>query len=323
MPDHRGHDQPLASGDTVIVVGGTGLIGPPLARALAAIGLDVVVVSRNPAAEGVLPGSARHICTDRSELPTLIETWDKIPVLGVVDVIAEQPGEVSPLLEAAAPFPGRTVIIGSAAVLGPRPRGVLHAEDVEPAPASGDMRAKLAIERLAQDHHRAGRATVDLRCSYPYGPGHGPMTPLGRDVGLFSKLARHDPITWVEEDDLAPIQPLWAPDLAAAIAALITRPAKPAALYHVAGPEIVSWDEYLRLLAAGAWPQERLRRVPVTTLIDRHPEAWWLRDHLRTAPLLDDSRMRREVFACTTRLTDAVGRWASWCRSFDHAAPRC
>lgn len=321
MAELRHGDRPLASGDLVIIVGGTGLIGPPVARELATLGLDTIVLSRRPPSAGSIPGDARHLRMDRSELPPALERGTVAGLdlggrtLGIVDVIAEQPDEVAPLLEAAARWPGRTVIIGSAAVLGPRPRGELHTEDTEPAPASDDMRAKLAIERLVTEHHRAGRASVNLRCAYPYGPGHGPMTPLGRDLGLFAKLERHEAVTWVEEDALAPLQPLWTRDLARAIAALLTRPDKPATVYHIAGPEVLSWDKYLHTLAMDAWPQRALRRAPVAALLEQHPEAWWLRDHLRHAPLLDDSRLRREVYAPATRLGDVVDRWASWCRA--------
>ena len=306
-------------GDSVILVGGTGLIGLATAKVLAGRGLLPIAISRHDPAPGLLPSSARHHRLDRTELPSLLAPTEGSPLaltgrtLGVVEILAEETSHVRELLEAIESHAGRTVAIGSAAALGPSPRGKMNAEEEPPRPNSDDMRTKVAIEALLAEHHETGRASINLRCAYPYGPGHGPMTPLGRDPELFEKLSRHESISWVESGGLAPLQPLWVDDLAEAITELLLRPEKPETLYHIAGPEVLSWGAYLRALSRGSWPQRNLHRPSVASLQAENPEAWWLRDHLPHSPLLDDTRLRRDVYACTTKLSQVADLWAADC----------
>ncbi len=305
-------DRPLGPGDAVLIVGGAGLIGRFVAHRAAAAGLRPLVVARSPAAPGVLPPEAEHLQLDRRALPRAMRDWPPGP-LGVVEVLAEGPEEISPLLTATARCPGRFIAIGSASVLGRMPRGRRYSEGAVPAPHTEAMERKRTVERLLAEVHRRGRTTLTLRCAYPYGPGHGPMTPLGRDLRLFEKLDRHREIQWIERGALSPIQPLWAGDLARAIVALLTRAERPGPLYNIAGPRVLSWWKYVEVLARGRWPQSNLVASPLSELLARNPDAWWLRDYLPHAPLLDDSLLRREVFACETRLDETVEGWAEWC----------
>jgi nucleoside-diphosphate-sugar epimerase len=313
-PDESTVDRPLIPSDEVLIVGGAGLIGSFLARALIGAGLRPIVVSRSDPQPGIIPDGTSHLRMDRIDLPKHIQSWTQRP-LGVVEVLAEGPAEIAPLLAATAPFPGRFVAIGSASVLGRSPRGIKHDERSLPAPHTEVMARKLGVERLLAEHHRRGRACFTLRCAYPYGPGHGPMTPLGRDRELFRKLEHHQQITWIEPEALAPIQPLWAGDLAQAIVALLTLTAKPEPLYNVAGPEVMSWDGYLEVLARDRWPQRRLERPSLAELLERAPDAWWLEKYLPKAPLLDDSLIRRHAFAPLTTLAEVVEDWANWCKA--------
>ncbi len=315
--DLDGSDRPLQPGDSVVLVGGTGLIGVALARATARRGLVPIAVSVDELSSGQLPSTARHLLMERADLPEMLDTKGASPLdlpgraLGVVEILAEDLDDVTALLDVTKRYAGRSVAIGSASVLGPCVRGARNSEDVVPRPNTELMRTKLAIEALFAEHHGKGRACVNLRCAYPYGPGHPPMTPLGRDPELFHKLERHEPFVWVEEEGLAPIQPLWADDLAEAIAELLVRPRKPSTLYNIAGPEVLSWDDYLRVLARGRWPQRNMERRSVDTLQAENPNAWWLHDHLPYAPTLDDSLLRRDVYSCETKLSDVVDEWAS------------
>ncbi|MDP1832277.1 MAG: TIGR01777 family oxidoreductase [Geothrix sp.] len=59
----------------VVVAGGTGLVGRPLVRALAGMGVQVTVLSRNPASQ-ILPAGARAQGWD--DLPALLEGADAI-----------------------------------------------------------------------------------------------------------------------------------------------------------------------------------------------------------------------------------------------------
>lgn len=303
----------------MLVVGGTGLIGRALGTALVAAGLRPVLVARRDVAPELIATGARLLRAERSTLPTLLASsavcGDAARPIGIVDVLAGGTDEVAPLLEAVAGRPGRCVAIGSAAVFGQAQRGVRYAETTPPQPATEPMRRKLAVERLMADLHARGCAATVLRIAYPYGPGHGPLTPLGRMRDLFERLDGSGPIDWVAPGAFAPLQPLWAGDLARAVAALLVRPAPPRPLYHVAGPDVIDWDDYLRLLARGRPLAGRVRRHEADALQAINPAAWWIAHHLRQAPLLDDTLLRREVLACDTGLAEAVPAWAAWCTS--------
>lgn len=303
----------------MLVVGGTGLIGRALAGALVDAGLQPLLAARHEPAPGLLPAGARFVGADRVELPMLIGSGrilagPTLP-LGVVDVLATGPQETAPLLQSLGRRRGRFVAIGSAAVYGQALRGLRYGEATVPLPSTEPMRRKLALEQLIAAHSASGRGATMLRVAYPYGPGHGPLTPLGRTRELFARLAGGDPVDWVAPGEFAPLQPLAAADLARAIVALLTRddPVRP--LYHVAGPEIVDWGEYLRLLARGNPLDGRVRLHRADALMAMNPAAWWIGSHLRQAPLLDDAPLRREVYACDTRLVDALPEWAAWCSS--------
>lgn len=323
-----GPDRPLAPGDPLLLVGGTGLVGRALARAAAEQSLLPLVVSRTPPPAGLLPPQARHLACDAQDLPDLLAAG-RLPSLGspgaplgVVHVPARDDRELRPLLQALAGRPGRLVALSSAAVFGHATPGRLHAAHDPPAPATAAMRGKVALERLLGDAHAAGSGTLALRLAYPYGPGHGPLTPLGRDRALFGRLQRGECVTWVLPGALAPLQPLWVEDLAGAILALLCHDGRPAPLYHAAGPQILSWDAYLDALArAVAAPPPRIRALTVKELLaGAAPGAVqirWLAEYLRDSPLLDDRRLRTEVYPCATRLADAAPLWAAWCLSGD------
>jgi len=327
-------DRPLGEGDPVLLVGGTGLVGRALCAELARQGLVPLVVSRRPPPTGLLPPRVRHFALPVEQLPAALAAGQLAPAtappaapLGVVEILAGRAAGVRSLLRACRGRSGRFVGLSSAAVLGRAAPGKLHREEDPPLPATAAMRSKLSVEQLLAAAHARGSSTVALRLAYPYGPGHGPLTPLGRDRALFARLEQGEQLTWTLPGELAPLQPLWVEDLAAAIVALLRRPGRPRPLYHVAGPQILSWDGYLAVLAGavGARPP-RLRAMPADELIAEGRVAggpgssgpgWhrWLAAYLRHAPLLDDGRLRREVFACTTPLAAAAPRWAGWCLS--------
>jgi len=312
-------DAALSAGDEVLVVGGTGLIGRALAAALLAAGVRPLLVARHDPPSGVVVPGARCLRADRRELPALIDSGALLReherALGVVDVLAGGADEVGPLLAALSARRGRLVAIGSAAVFGQAVRGLRHAETAAPQPATDAMRRKVALEQLVTDVHRRTQAACVLRIAYPYGPGHGPLTPLGRARDLFERLHGDGPIDWVAAGVFAPLQPLAVGDLARVIVALLTRPAPPPPLLHVAGPETLDWDAYLQCLVQGRALGSRLRLHDVGALLAMQPQARWIVEYLRDAPLLDDGALQGLGLACRTPLAAAVPAWAEWCRS--------
>jgi nucleoside-diphosphate-sugar epimerase len=122
----------------ILVVGGTGFLGPPLVRRLAGMGHDVAVLHRGNARVD-LP--AKRIITDRRDLPFLRPRVDII-----VDLILSSGAQARALMEAYRGIAQRVVAASSIDVY--RACGVLHGSEdgpLEPVPLTEDspLRTKL------------------------------------------------------------------------------------------------------------------------------------------------------------------------------------
>ncbi len=316
-------DRALRPGDNVLVVGGTGLLGRALAAVLGASRLRVVSVSRNRPAGGALPAGCVHVPLAANDVPAwlgspaALELLPSLSPLAVVDVLSDSGRATAALLNALDGRLGRFVGISSASVLGAGEPGRAYSESDPPVPTSPPMEAKLEVERTVRSAaEQRGVAASCLRLAYPYGPGHGPLTPLGRDRQLFASLRRNDPIDWIAPGVLPPLQPVWSGDVAWAVHALLTRRARPRPLYHLAGPRTGAWADYRAARRAALGSRSPVRHHGVAALLEgAGARGHWLRHYLPDAPLLDDRRLRNEVYACRTELGDTVAHWANWALS--------
>jgi nucleoside-diphosphate-sugar epimerase len=122
----------------VLVIGGTGFIGPPLVRQVAAMGHDVAVLHRGNAKVD-LP--AEHIHADRRDLPSLKPKADV-----VVDLILSSGAQARALMDTFRGIAQRVVAASSMDVY--RACGILHGSEegpLEPVPLTEEspMRARL------------------------------------------------------------------------------------------------------------------------------------------------------------------------------------
>lgn len=316
-------DRALRPGDTVVVVGATGLLGRAVAAVCVAEGLRVVAVSRTPPPDEVLPPTCVHVAIAASAVPAWLAGSEGQQLvapespLGLIDVLSEAEEATCALLDALDGRLGRFVALSSASVLGPGAGERRYREADPPAPATDVMQAKLRVEQAVRAAaEQRGVGATCLRLAYPYGPGHGPLTPLGRNRELFACLQRHDPVDWITPGVLPALQPLWSGDVAWSVHALLTRAERPRPLYHAAGPRAWAWDDYLGALSASVRSHSPVRSRSIEELLgDAGAAGHWLRHYLPTAPLLDDSRLRQEVYACRTELSEVVGHWSTWALS--------
>ena len=112
---------------TVMVLGATGFIGPPLVRALLAAGRDVVAVSRRPAPS---QAGVASLAMDRSDATAIARAAHRHGVEAVIDLLAMSLPATAPLIDALAGRVGRYVLASSGDVY--RQYGALHR--LEPAP---------------------------------------------------------------------------------------------------------------------------------------------------------------------------------------------
>lgn len=117
------------------------------------------------------------------------------------------------------------------------------------ASANAYLRAKAAAERLLE---QTGVPTTIFRCLHVYGPPEAP----GPTAGAF--LAKGGRSVLVLGSGRQAIEPLFIGDVVAAILGALA-PAAPSGVFELAGPERMSFDEFVAALNP---PGTRLRHLP-------------------------------------------------------------
>lgn len=185
-----------------IITGGTGAVGPAIARAFQEVGYAVTVASRTAPAKGALPEGARHAHLDVAEDGSYGALYDGVDVVVHLASLLHNnhPGEsLRPAYErvnvagtrkvmqhARAGGVRRVIVASSISVYG-YDRGELLTEASEPHPDTLYGQTKLEAEKVALDStDGSGQqlATV-VRLSAVYGPGM-----KGNYMTLLHALAR-------------------------------------------------------------------------------------------------------------------------------------
>jgi len=272
----------------VVVVGGTGCGGRAVVSALRRSGHRVLSISRGQ------NGTRPDITCDRHNTTKLQGILDDFQPTVVVDQVAYSPRDVTTLLSCFPATVQRYIFISSAIVYGPggaRP----YAETDPTRPEGPAASAKLEAETQARTWTKPGRTTICLRLGWLYGPGHAPLTPLGRDPSLPDRLLGQEAIH-LPADDPPNVQPWFAEDHGRLVNDLISVN-NPPELLNAAAQESYSWAE---LIAAWAdtvgGPPPRFVPCSDENLASRCAPA--LRPYLPLLlkpPRLDVSRMRQMI----------------------------
>ncbi len=141
----------------VLVLGGTGFLGPEVVRGLIAAGCAVTVFHRGNH-ESELPDNVRHVHGDREHLGTLVDEFRRIAPDVVVDMRPMTDAHAQGLVAAFAGLTERIVIISSADVY--RAYGRLNLTepgppDLVPLTEDAPLRERLYADRTATPHDRA------------------------------------------------------------------------------------------------------------------------------------------------------------------------
>lgn len=236
----------------VLIIGGTGLTGPPLTRRLTNAGHEIFIVSRgNLPQPSSLP--AHYLTADRFDTASLRTALETASSEIVIDQFAFAGSHID---QVAAFKPVRHLVCSTAAVLG---EGLnLDEEAALSSPGTPYLSGKIEVEQRAKD---CG-ATV-LRPAYLYGPGHHPLTVHGRDSRLAARI-RDGEIIDLPENGSLPLQPTYAEDYAAAVEAIINLP-DPSPVYHIGGPP-TTWKGWLQAVAAASGYPLHTREVSFNDL---------------------------------------------------------
>ncbi len=333
----------------VLVIGGTGFIGPELVRRLSASKHDVTVFHRGSAAPG-LPANVCHIFGNRNRLPDFAGEFRRFAPDVVVDVIAATARQAQALMHTFRGLAGRVVVLSSGDVY--RAFGIFQRNESgppEPVPLAEDapLRQNLHILRdlfrsmsldpdgwIQEDYEKilVERVVMSdselpgtlLRLPMVYGPGD----PHHRFFPYWKRMEDGRTVILLDEGTAA-WRSTWGyvGDVAHAIALAVENDRARGRIYNVSEAESLTMADWVREIArARGWTG----RIVIAPQPCPPPNLMAQRDtrqHLAT----DSSRIRRELrYRETISREEALERTLAWERdhppakldpaAFDYAA---
>ncbi len=256
---------------TTLVTGGTGFVGGHVVHALRAADRPVRCLVRDPRRGARLAGWGCELVegdvTDPASLGRAVEGCTA--VVHLVAIRRGRPADFERLMSRAT----RELVAAA------KTAGVSRFVYVSAAGTSQATASVVPYFKAKWDSEQAvigsGLEYVILRPSFVFA-GDGGALPT------FLRQVRWSPVTPVVGSGLNKLQPIWADDLAAYVAASLERPEAANRIFELGGPDVVTWNElYARiaavlgkrrgrlnvpsgLLRAGAGLTERLPSAPIT-----------------------------------------------------------
>lgn len=316
----------------ILVIGGTGFIGVPLVRQLAAGGHSLAVLHRGATAAD-LP--AEHILGSRDQLPSLRPRADV-----VIDLILSSGAQAEALMRTFRGIAGRVVAASSMDVY--RACGILHGSEegpLEPVPLTEESRLRTKLQTYPAEQIRMLRnifGWVDdeydkipverailgvadlpgtlLRLPMIYGPGDHlrRFTPYLKrmDDGRRAILLEQGLAAWRSPRG-------YVENVAAALALAAVSDQAAGRVYNVAETPAFSELEWAqRIAAATGWNGEfvllQKDRIPAHLTLPGNTAQHWD---------ADSGRIRRELgYREPVTLDDAIRRTIAWERANPNAA---
>ncbi|MFC7137973.1 NAD-dependent epimerase/dehydratase family protein [Halobaculum litoreum] len=306
----------------VLLVGGTGLISTGITRQLVAAGHDVTCFTRGRTT-AELPESVAFVRGDRDDRDALERARDRVDPDCVIDMVCFDPEQAAAAVEA---FDGvdRYVFCSTVDVYHrPLPTNPV-AEDAPTTPPVSDYGAdKAACERVFAAADGDAFDVTTIRPWSTYGEGGPVLHTFGSGTYYLDRLREGEPVV-VHGDGAS----LWGPchrdGVAAAFVAAVETPAARGETYHVTSEEVITWNQYHRVVAdALGAPEPELVHIPTDVLLEAVPErTQGLRDHFRFSTVFDNTKARRDLnFEQTVPFRDGVARSIAHLEATDRIDP--
>jgi len=318
----------------VLLIGGSGFIGPFVAEHLVADGHEVTGFHRG-LGRMPMPSRIRHLYGDRQRLPDQRPVFEKLAPDVVVDFILSSRRQAAALMETFRGITGRVVAISSQDVY--RACGILHGFEegpLQPLPIEEDSELRThpsvyspqVLDKLRQSFpwlddeydkipveravlgHPALPGTV-LRLPMLYGPGD----PLHRLFPILKRIDDKRPAILIQEDAAGWRGPRgYVENVAAGIALATVSPEAAGRIYNLGEAEPFSELGWTQRVARAAGWRGRIVSLPK----DRMPL------HLRVSYRMDQHwvvstrRIRDELgFSERVALQQALARTIEWERA--------
>jgi nucleoside-diphosphate-sugar epimerase len=254
----------------VLIIGGTGFISGALVRHLLDEGHRVTTVTRGRRS---IASSASEkvevLAADRSDITSLQHVLGQRTFDAVYDMIAYRPDESSAAAGLFRGKVGRFIHCSTISVYMVSDQAqcpVTEDQDTLPLMKYWDRNPfgmqygidKRACEKVLWDAHHDSQFPVSmLRPTFV----SGPADPARRDWFWIERVLDGHPLLVPGSGDCA-FQQVYIEDVAAAFAALLGHPASVGKAYNVAAEEILSLNEYLRVLGELTGRAVTIRHMP-------------------------------------------------------------
>ena len=333
----------------ILIIGGTGFIGPYIVRDLVQAGHEVAVFHRGEAKPN-LPDGVQRITGNRNALADSLPEFRRFAPDVVIDVILSSSRQAAALMDLFRGYAGRVVALSSGDVY--RACGILHGFEpgpLQPVPLTedSDLRTrnqpyppdraaalrkvfpwldeeydKIPVERaVMSDSQLPG--TV-LRLPMVYGPGD----PLHRLHPFLKRIDDRRPAILIAEDTAAWRAPRgYVENVAAAVALAAQSPRAAGRIYNVAEPQGFSEQEWAQNIGRVTGWKGSVLALP------KHLTPEHLRVPYNSAQhwTMSSARIRAELgYAEPVALDEALDRTVRWERAnppaqvnpnqFDYAA---
>ncbi|MPV36341.1 NAD-dependent epimerase/dehydratase family protein [Georgenia subflava] len=298
---------------SVLFIGGSGVISAACTRLAVESGLDVTVLNRGRSTLRPPPPEVREVHADVRDTAAVRNVLGAAEHDVVVDFVAFTAEHARADVELFAGRTGQYVFISSASAYEKPPR---HVPIVESTPLHNPYwqyaRDKIAAEHvLMREHGEAGFPVTVVRPSHTY---DATKVPIFGGWTAVERMRRGQPVVVPGEGTT-----LWtlthSSDFAVGLVGLLGRHEAIGEAFTITGDETLSWNEIFETLAAAAGAEPDLVHVPGPAIaaLDAELGASQLGDKLHPG-VFDTSKLRALVpgFAPRVPFADGAREMVAW-----------
>ena len=301
----------------VLFIGGTGIISTACTQLAAQRGIDLTLATRGRRSVPV-PAGVKTLTLDMDDTPGAAQALAAQSFDVVVDWIAFTPAEIERDLKLFRGRTGQYVFISSASAYQKPSRHYLITESTPLAnPYWQYSRDKIACEdRLMRAYREEDFPVTIVRPSLTYGDTQIPMAinSWERSYTAVDRMRQGKKVI-VPGDGSS----LWVithnTDFAKGLVGLLGNPQAIGHAFHITTDEVMTWDQFYRIVGAAAGVEPRLIHIPSDFIGACLPDALGgLKGDKAVSVVFDNSKIKSYVtgYCATVPFADGVRRTLAW-----------